>query len=76
MRSIGLRSHQGKYHLAVVIVVCCIVLFKYFENKLIEGRLIQKIFILNGFQDNTDWVEIEFGEKDAAISKFSFPKSI
>lgn len=51
-------------------------LFKYFENKLIEGRLIQKIFILNGFQDNTDWVEIEFGEKDAAISKFSFPKSI
>ncbi len=45
-------------------------LFNYCENKLIEGRLIKEFIMLNNFKENEDWVEIKFGIKDVAISKF------
>ncbi|RAM49201.1 MAG: hypothetical protein C6Y22_22825 [Hapalosiphonaceae cyanobacterium JJU2] len=45
-------------------------LFNYCENKLIEGRLIKEFIMLNNFKENEDWVEIKFGRKDVAISKF------
>lgn len=41
----------------------------YFANKLREGRLIHNIR-LEKTEEDDDWITIEFGEKDPAISKF------
>lgn len=44
----------------------------YFADRLREGRLINKISLEKTEKDD-DWVSIEFGEPDPAISKFTLP---
>lgn len=48
-------------------------LHNYFENRLLEGKMIEQ-FIVHKGSEADDWVEIRFGRKDPAISKFSYNK--
>ena len=45
----------------------------FFARKLNEGRLIENIKLQKTKEDD-DWIEIEFGRPDPAISKFVVPK--
>jgi len=47
--------------------------WNFFDAQLLKGRVIKNLRLIPTAEDD-DWVEIEFGKRDAAISKFVVPE--